>query len=176
MVSSSYLKLPEKTLADQKQSKDSWNKEHCPYGESDFYTVGYSGRTIAEFIVTLKKANVATLVDVRYAPVSRYKPDFSKNNLKRALETNGIAYIHRPDWGVPRDVRGLSIGKETRNDIWEWYDENVLPTVAKKNLDEFFNTMEHPVAFMCMEYDPTECHRHRIALGFERLGLVGCDL
>ncbi len=172
---SSVLKLPEKTKDEQKQSKLSWNSEHCT-SAPDFYTIGYSGRTINDFIDVLRNAGVATLVDIRFAPVSRFKPEFSKNNLKRSLENNGIAYLHRPDWGVPRDIRAFSIGKQTREDIWIWYDANILPNVAKRNLDEFFNSMEHPVAFMCVEYDPTECHRHRLFLGLERLGLIGCDL
>lgn len=170
-----YLKLPEKTKAEQQESKLAWNRNHCN-GEPDFYTVGYSGRGIEEFIQTLKDSGVSTVVDIRNVPVSRYKPEFSKNNLKEALEREGIEYVHKPDWGVPRDIRAFSIGKDTRDDIWEWYDTHVVPNVAKRNLDDFFNSMEHPVAFMCVEYDPTECHRHRIALGFEEFGLTGCDL
>lgn len=169
------LKLPEKTLIEQKQSKISWNLAHCTM-EPDFYTVGYSGRGINDFIDTLKKAGIATLVDIRYSPVSRFKPEFSKCNLQASLKANGISYLHKSDWGVPRDIRALSIGKQTRDVIWAWYDTNVLPNVVKKNLDEFFNSMEHPAAFMCTEYDPTECHRHRLFLALERLGLTGCDL
>jgi len=175
VINSPLLKLPEKTKDEQRQSKASWNTKHCT-SAPDFYTIGYSGKSIDEFINTLKDAGVATVVDIRFAPVSRFKPEFSKNNLKRSLENNGILYIHRPEWGVPRDIRAYSIGKRTRDDIWAWYDTNVLPNVVKKNVDGFFNSMEHPVALMCVEYDPTECHRHRIFLGLEGLGLTGCDL
>ena len=171
----SVLKLPEKTKDEQKQSKLAWNSEHC-ISTPDFYTIGYSGRSINDFINTLKNASIATVVDIRFAPVSRFKPEFSKNNLKRSLENNEINYLHKPDWGVPRDIRAFSIGKRTREDIWVWYDANILPNVVKRNLDEFFNSMEHPIALMCVEYDPTECHRHRLFLGLERLGLTGCDL
>lgn len=171
----SVLKLPEKTKYEQRQSKIAWNSEHCT-SSPDFYTIGYSGRNINDFIDVLKSAGVVTVVDIRFAPVSRFKPEFSKINLQRYLQNNGITYVHKSDWGVPRDIRAFSIGKQNRDDIWDWYDSNVLPNVAKKNLDEFFNSMEHPVALMCVEYDPTECHRHRIFLGLERLGLHGCDL
>lgn len=174
-MATSALRLPEKAKDEQKRSKLSWNSEHCK-SEPDFYTIGYSGREINEFIDIVRKAGVATLVDIRFSPVSRFKPEFSKNNLKRSLEENGINYIHKPDWGVPRDIRAFSIGKQTRDDIWVWYDANILPNVVKRNLDGFFNSMEHPVALMCVEYDPTECHRHRLFLGLERLGLTGCDL
>jgi uncharacterized protein (DUF488 family) len=172
----SNLKLPEKSKDEQRQSKAAWNLEHCGSDHPDFYTIGYSGRSMEDFLYALTNAGVATLIDIRFAPVSRFKPEFSKNNLKRALETVRIAYIHRPDWGVPRDIRAFSIGKRTRDDIWDWYDANILPSVANRNLYQFFNMMEHPVAYMCVEYDPTECHRHRVFLGLERLGLTGCDL
>lgn len=174
-MSSSPLPLPEKTMSEQRQSKISWNSEHCR-PEPDFYTTGYSGKNIDEFIETIKNAGVATVVDIRFSPVSRFKPEFSKINIKRHLESSGISYIHRPDWGVPRDIRAFSIGKQTRDDIWMWYDSNVLPNAVSKNLDEFFNSMEHPIALMCVEYDPTECHRHRLFLELERRGLQGCDL
>jgi len=172
-VRNSVLKLPEKTKEEQRRSKLVWNSEHCT-SAPDFYTIGYSGRSISEFIDALTDAGVATVVDIRFVPVSRFKPEFSKNNLKKALEDNKINYLHKPDWGVPRDIRSLSIGKGTREDIWAWYDSNVVPNAV--NLDDFLNSMEHPVALMCVEYDPVECHRHRLFLGFERLGLTGCDL
>lgn len=172
----SALKLPEKTKEEQKESKISWNTEHCGSATPDFYTIGYSGKDINSFIDALKEAGVATVVDIRFVPVSRFKPEFSKNNLKNSLEDNGIAYLHKPDWGVPRDIRAFSIGKQTREDIWVWYDANILPNVVKRNLDDFFNSMEHPVALMCVEYDPRECHRHRLFLGLEEVGLTGCDL
>ncbi|MBI4288744.1 MAG: DUF488 domain-containing protein [Chloroflexi bacterium] len=175
MSACQYLKLPEASAAAQRQGKLSWNSRHHT-GQRDFYTIGYSGRSIGEFIEALEEAGVATLVDIRFAPVSRFKPEFSKSNLKEALGAHGIAYIHRPDWGVPRDIRAFSVGKETRDDIWIWYDSNVLPNVVKKNLDEFFNSMEHPISLMCVEYDPTQCHRHRLFLALERLGLRGCEL
>lgn len=174
MVTST-LKLPQHSATEQKQGKASWNEEHG-VPEPDFYTLGYSGRNIADLIEVLKVAGVATLVDIRYTPLSRFKPEFSKNNLKRVLEASGIEYVHRPDWGVPREIRACCVGKETRDDIWSWYDSHVLPTVVKKNLDEFFNSMEHPIGLLCVEHDPKECHRHRIFLALERLGLRGCDL
>jgi hypothetical protein len=34
----------------------------------------------------------------------------------------------------------------------------------------------HPVAMMCMECDPEECHRHRIFNALECQGLRGFDL
>jgi uncharacterized protein (DUF488 family) len=174
-LKSSILKLPEKSLKKQKESKIRWNQEHCS-SDPDFYTIGYSGKDMANFINSLQQVGIATLVDIRFTPISRYKPEFSKNNLRQAVESVGIHYVHRSDWGVPREIRAYSVGKNNKNDIWDWYDSNVLPKVVNGNLDNFLNSMEHPIALMCVEYDPTECHRHRLFLGLERVGLRGCDL
>jgi len=78
--------------------------------------------------------------------------------------------------GVPRDVRGKAIETGNRDVIWAWYDENVVPEFAGGNLHTFLNAFEHPVALMCTELDPHECHRHRLSLALEGLGMKGFDL
>ena len=67
-MANTFLKLPEKTKNEQKQGKESWNSDHHT-SHPDFYTVGYAGRDINEFIDVLKAAGVATLADIRYVPV-----------------------------------------------------------------------------------------------------------
>ena len=44
------------------------------------------------------------------------------------------------------------------------------------NLHHFLNSVDHPAALMCVETDPTECHRHRLCIALEGLGLRGFDL
>lgn len=174
-VVDSYLKLPEKTKRNQIRSKLKWNLEHYT-SSPDFYTIGYSGRTINEFVSTLLTAGAATLIDIRFFPVSRYKPEFSKKNLKNSLETQGITYLHRSDWGIPRNIRAISAGKQNRDDIWKWYDNNVLPGILENEIFLLQDSVKQPYTFMCSELDPTECHRHRIFLGLESLGYTGRDL
>lgn len=102
-----------------------------------------------------------------------YRPELSKKNLAAALEEYEIDYMHLPELGVPRDVRGEAIEAGTRDPIWEWYDRWVA---APLSLHTFLNFAEHPVALMCTEADPTECHRHRLSLALEEKGLRGYDL
>ena len=168
------LSLPSTPRRVQIANKAEWNRER-EARSPDFFTIGYSGRDIGSFLSALRKAEVATLVDVRFAPVSQYKPDFSKSNLARHLAEHGIAYAHRPALGVPRDIRARALSG-SRDAIWRWYDSNPARFFAGRNLHDFFNSAEHPVAFMCVELDPTECHRHRLAIALERHRLVGRDL
>jgi len=124
----------------------------------------------------LISSGVRTLVDIRQNPVSMYRPELSKKNLHESLTEIGIQYVHLPELGVPRDVRGKAIETGSRDVIWAWYDENVVPEFAGSNLHAFLNGFEHPVALMCTELDPHECHRHRLSLALEGLGMKGFDL
>src|SRR5204862_669531 len=100
----------------------------------------------------------------------------SKSNLRRSVEEHGMLYAHFPELGVPRDIRAKAIDAGTRDVIWEWYDHNVVHPYLGRNLHQFLNGLEHPVAMMCVEIDPHECHRHRLFLALEEMGLNGFDL
>jgi hypothetical protein len=124
----------------------------------------------------LQIAHVSTVLDVRFAAVSMYKRDFNKANLALALAKKGLDYVHLPQLGVPRDIRATAIRTGSRASIWSWYDEHVLARHFPRNLNAFLNVGQHPVALMCVEMDPGECHRHRIFLRLEEWGLRGFDL
>ena len=175
MPQANRLKLPSASPKQQVQFKADWNESRSAE-DADFFTIGYSGRSTEDFLDALRSHRVGTLVDIRQNAVSMYRPEFSKANLKRLLEANGIAYEHLPQLGVPRDIRALAIETGTRDVIWEWYDESVIASHFGRNLHTFLNSGDHPVAFMCTEMAPQECHRHRLGLALEAMGLVGFDL
>jgi len=152
-----------------------WNEARTPSG-ADFFTIGYTGRSLKALLDSLASNDVRTLADIRCNPVSMYRPELSKNNLRRFVEEHGLLYVHLPELGVPRDIRAKAIATGTRDVIWEWYDRYIVVPYLGKNLHRFFNTLEHPIALMCVELDPKECHRHRLSLALEEIGLVGFDL
>jgi len=168
------LQLPVQPLSVQLQNKERWNDRRAQ-AAADFFTISYAGRDIQQLFTIVSEAGVCTVVDVRDTPVSMYRPEFSKSNLKRYLGERHIEYVHWPEWGVPRDIRALAVATRTRDDIWRWYDANVVQRLYR-NLDMFFNAVEHPVALLCVESDPTACHRHRLSLALEAKGLHSYDL
>lgn len=169
------LPLPTDPAHVQVENRTVWNE--CRSRDfADFYTISYAGRTVGDVLHALRSVGVVTLVDIRHAPVSQYKPDFSKGNLQRHLDAAGIRYVHLPDLGIPREIRSIAIGKPDRADLWEWYDRYVVEPFVGRNLHYFLNFADHPVALMCVETDPTSCHRHRLVLALERHGLSGFDL
>jgi len=163
------VELPE-PIEVQIQNKILWNLERIE--DYDFYTIGFAKRTVDQFLQLLKAKNIQTLIDVRKNPRSMFKPEFNKESLRKVLKQNGITYIHYPQLGVPEDIR-RKLG-ETGDYEWffKWYDENILSNLEKIDIE----SLDYPIALMCVELDPTKCHRHRIALALEKRGLRGYDL
>lgn len=169
------LKLPTTSAKQQALNKLQWNDARSAE-TADFFTIGYTGRKTEELIAALQSHGVRTLIDVRQIPVSMYRPELSKSNLRQIVEAARIHYVHMPELGVPRDIRAKAIETGSRDVIWEWYDRYVVEPYMGMNLDRFLNSVEHPVAMMCVEIDPGECHRHRLCLALEGMGFRGFDL
>ena len=147
------------------QHKTEWNS-HRSKEYADIYTIGYSCYRMPDFLTLLKDVRVLTLMDIRHDAVSMHRPEFSKSNLKQHLTDNGIIYIHRRNLGVPRNIRT----ETNRSLIWEWYDRYVVATLTVEEVG-ISSSVNRPIALMCVEADPTSCHRHRLAIALERLGL-----
>ena len=171
------LTLPTLPVKQQLVNKLVWNDARSAES-ANFFTIGYTGRKTEELLSALVANDVRTLVDIRQNPVSMYRPELSKRNLERLLADHGVQYAHFPQLGVPRDIRAMAIEAGSRDVIWEWYDEHVIDTFfgMNRNLHFFLNCVEHPIALMCTEIDPQECHRHRLSLALERMGMSGFDL
>src|SRR5581483_4244156 len=149
------LSLPSVPVKQQVENKATWNEARS-IRAANFFTVGYTGRQLDDLLDALVAAGVRTLLDIRRNAVSMYRPELSKANLQKAVEARGLHYAHVPELGVPRDIRAKAISSGSRKVIWDWYDENVAAPYVGRNLHRFFNAIEHPVAMMCTEIDPTE--------------------
>jgi uncharacterized protein (DUF488 family) len=170
-----HLKLPTATPKQQLANRDLWNVARSRH-DADFFTIGYTGRKSDELAAVLIASGVRTVMDVRQIPVSMFRPEVSKKNLRAFVEAHGMNYVHLPELGVPRDIRARAIETGSRDTIWKWYDKNVVLPQLRMNLHRFMNAIEHPVAMLCVEIDPHECHRHRISLALEQMGFRGFDL
>jgi uncharacterized protein (DUF488 family) len=119
---------------------------------SRLFTVGYEGRTVAEFVAALVGAGIGRVVDVRELPLSRRK-GFSKTKLSEALAVAGIEYVHLRAAGNPyRDERHDIEGclKKYRGYI------DGRPDV----IDELkVLSSDNKTALLCVEADAARCHR-----------------
>jgi uncharacterized protein (DUF488 family) len=158
----------------QLRNKRLWNADR-PREKADFYTIGYSGRTLEQVVGALADAGVRSLVDVRAYPVSIYRPEFSKTALAQVLALHGIEYISMRKLGVPKNRRAQGTASRELVDVWSWYDAEVGTPFVQEGV-ALCRGKRRPLAFMCTELDPTTCHRHRLALTLAEAGLSSYDL
>jgi uncharacterized protein (DUF488 family) len=133
------------------------------------YTIGYGARTIEAFVETLRVYGIAYLLDVRSKPYSRYKPEFSKNELAAHLETAGIRYVFMGDTlgGQPDDPACYTDGKVD-------YEKVAQTAVYQQGIERVQKAYRQqlPIALMCSEGKPEQCHRtHLIGKTLGELGI-----
>jgi len=122
------------------------------------YTIGYQGRTIDEFLDLLEKYDIDHLVDVRSYPTSKME-DFSKDDLKETLFKKSMMYKHLPGLG--------GLGDED-------YKETMLSDRWKSSYKELKSlAKDGKTSMMCLEKDPSHCHRRFIS---DRLEEDGWDV
>lgn len=124
------------------------------------YTIGYGSRSVDEFIQVLQEHQIAYLIDVRSAPYSRYKPEFSREPLDVELQRHGIRYVFMGDTlgGQPDDE--------------DCYDVDGKVDYAKLKITERYLSgierlqaafaQQQRVVLMCSEGKPEECHRSKL--------------
>ncbi|RME45471.1 MAG: DUF488 domain-containing protein [Chloroflexi bacterium] len=133
------------------------------------FTIGYGARTLDEFIAILKRHGIDFLIDIRSAPYSRYKPEFSRLPLEEALRRRGIRYIYMGDTlgGQPDDRDCYVNGKVS----YERIKEKPFFQQGISRIRMAFERQQR-VVLMCSEGKPENCHRSKlIGVVLDELGI-----
>ncbi len=128
--------------------------------DSTLFTIGYGARSIEEFLETLRHFDIAYVIDVRSKPYSRYKPDFSKDQLERHLQAVGIRYVFMGDTlgGRPND-RALYTDDDKVD-----YAKLRESKIFKEGIDRLKKAQSQGlrVTLLCSEGRPEQCHRSHL--------------
>jgi hypothetical protein len=128
-------------------------------GPQPLFTIGYGARTLEEFIAALKANGIGYLIDVRTAPYSKFKPEFSKEVLEKRLEAAGVRYVFMGDTlgGQPRDPDCFTDGKVD-------YDKVRVQPFFQAGIERLKKASAQPqrAALMCSEGRPEQCHRSKL--------------
>lgn len=129
------------------------------------YTIGHSTRTLQEFIDILHAHQITHVVDVRTIPKSRHVPWFNKNEFKKVLRKEKIAYTHVSKLGGLRQTRKKSINIRWRNASFRGYADYMQTSEFFEGLKELNDLIKinKRVVIMCAEAVPWKCHRSLIA-------------
>ncbi len=131
-----------------------------PQAVVPIYTIGYGSRSIDQFIEVLQQHEIAYLIDVRSAPYSRYKPEYSREPLEAELQRHGVRYVFmgdtlggHPDEEECYDVNGkVDYERMKKTERYQSGIKRLQTAVAQKQC----------VALMCSEEKPENCHRSKL--------------
>lgn len=128
-------------------------------------TIGHSNHGIERFLALLRAAGTGTVVDVRSMPASRRHPQFNRAALAAALAEAGIGY----------EFAGDALGGRPRAGAVADYERiAATPEFAAGLARVEAAAARAPVALMCAEREPLDCHR--VLLVARRLAERGHDL
>lgn len=123
------------------------------------YTIGHGSEQFERIAALLDRVGLSTLIDVRSTPYSSHAPDFSRPELDRRCLEAGIGYrfLGRHLGGLPTDPDLLGADGEPHPASIEATpgfaaDIGLLIELATGG----------PVAILCSEEDPSQCHRSTI--------------
>jgi uncharacterized protein (DUF488 family) len=126
------------------------------------FTIGYEGKTQAEFLAELAAAGVERVLDIRAVAASR-RPGFSKTALRNALAEEGIDYLHLRPLGTP--AAGREAARKGRTaEMRLIYAEQLETDEAALAMEQALAAAsEKKTALLCYEKSAPECHRSMLA-------------
>ena len=133
------------------------------------FTIGYGSRTLDDFVRVLQSYHIEFVLDVRSAPYSRFKPEFSKNALETHLREYAIRYIYLGDQlgGLPKDRDCY----EDDRVVYAKVKEKAFYRAGLARVQAAFGKQRR-VVLMCSEGKPEMCHRSKlIAASLIELGI-----
>jgi uncharacterized protein (DUF488 family) len=123
------------------------------------FTIGYGARTVDQMIAALREHQIMFLVDVRTAPYSRFKPEFSRDALENALKQQGVRYVYLGDalGGRPADPDCYVDDKVD-------YERVKSKDFYLAGIERVRTAWQRGVRFvlMCSEGKPEQCHRSKL--------------
>ena len=126
------------------------------------FTIGYEGKTQAEFLDELQAAGVELVLDVRAVAASR-RPGFSKTALAGGLRERGIDYLHLRALGTPADGRQAARAGRVAEMRAIYSDQLETPEAGLALEQALAEAAARPSALLCYERGAPDCHRSMLA-------------
>ena len=138
-------------------------KLECPpKAKKAIFTAGYEGLSVDAFLDMLTSNGVKRIIDVRNNPIAR-RYGFHKSTLNRLSGNLGIDYKHVPELGIQSELRQNLDDQSDYSRLFDSYEKTTLSssTMAIETVAGY--CLEKPSVLVCMEREPCNCHRGRLA-------------
>jgi uncharacterized protein (DUF488 family) len=132
-------------------------------------TIGFSQKSLRQFIHLLASAGVTKVIDTRLYNTSQLAGFAKKDDLAFILETFGIEYEHVPDLAPTDEI--MTKFKKLDKD-WEAFAREFNQLLAERQVAKLWTS---PVfasrvhCLLCAEHSERHCHRRLVAEYFQRL-------
>jgi uncharacterized protein (DUF488 family) len=129
----------------------------------EIHTIGFAGRTAADFFETLKKARIARLVDVRLNNKSQLAGFTKRGDLPYLLrEICGSDYVHEPRLAPTAAM--LEAYRKKRG-AWSDYERAFRRLLRQRKIEKAIDPglFAVPAVLLCSEREPEHCHRRLVA-------------
>lgn len=141
--------------------------KQAPLGEINemktIYTIGYTKKSLKEFVSLLKEHNIEKIVDIRLKNTSQIAGFAKANDLEYILEELlGIKYLYEPELSPTEEI--LKKYKEDKN--WEEYVKSFTKLMKDREIDKTVKRVisdTDRVCLLCSEDPPDNCHRRLVA-------------
>lgn len=120
-----------------------------------FWTLGHSTQTFEKFTGLFRAFNISAIADVRSSPYSGRFPHFNREEFKKSLKDNDVAYVFmgKELGGRPTDSSLLTNGVAD-------YERMAKTSSYSQGLSRIIKgSEEHRIALVCSESHPLDCHR-----------------
>ncbi len=132
------------------------------------YTIGFSKKSLQEFIEILITAKIKTVIDIRLHNTSQLAGYAKKADLEYVLDLVGIEYEHIPALAPTEE---LLKGLKKKEITWVAYEKDFLEQLSARDLSKILDTAikAGPICLLCSENQPLHCHRRLVADCYARL-------
>lgn len=127
------------------------------------YTIGFTRKSLRQFIGLLQQAGVDAIIDVRLRNRSQLAGFAKQDDLAFLLrEGFGIEYEHYPDLApTPEILDAYRAGED-----WPAYEESFLPLLEQRQAasmgEQILSRWQRP-CLLCAEATADHCHRRLVA-------------
>jgi uncharacterized protein (DUF488 family) len=132
------------------------------------YTIGFTQKSLRQFVTLLRDANVDGVVDIRQNNTSQLAGFAKRDDLAFILETQDISYMEEKRLAPTPDL----LQRYHAGLPWSEYVTEFEALLAERPLRDILHGMEERFerpCLLCAEPTPEHCHRRLVAEAFARL-------
>ena len=134
------------------------------------YTIGFTKKSLKEFVNLLKKNKITKLIDTRLSRDSQLSGFAKSKDLGYVLEKIlKIKYEVISEFSPTKEL----LKTYQKDKDWEKYEEGFLELIKERELKRFKDVVldeKERICLLCSEEKANKCHRRLLAEFFSRLG------